>query len=385
MKSINKILLTLLLFAGVTSIFIACDKDDEETGSGGTPSIDYVRITRPESSDSLLIGAGQGRLIAIVGKNLEGAVEVWFNDRQARLTPTYITSNSILVSVPNPIPMTITNKMKIVFANGFVLLYDFEVQISKPVVASMVSEFVNDGDVATIRGDFFYEPLTVKFENGMSGEIVSVTDLEIKFKVPAGAQPGRITVKTNFGETKSSFVFRDPRNHFIDSDPYEGWWNSSYVISNPGPTDPPKISGNYIRFKKVIGSWSWNELAGGPASAMPVHSKNIPDGAILKPEDYYLKFEVNTVKPYNGNLVKINFALNAEDNDAYKWNPPYDTKGQWQTVVIALEEIFATYRVRPTVNAAGYWSRILMGHAPGDLDADICFDNFRVVQKVLPQ
>ena len=53
----------------------------------------------------------------------------------------------------------------------------------------------------------------------------------------------------------------------------------------------------------------------------------------LKPEDYYLKFEVNTVKPYTSNLLKINVALNAEDNDAYKWNPPYDTKGQWQTVV----------------------------------------------------
>jgi hypothetical protein len=380
MKSINKILLLFLLLTG--GIFISCDKDNDDEG---TPSVSYVRITRPQSSDSLLVGAGQGRLIAIVGKNLQDAVEVWFNDRQATLTPTYITSTSILVTVPNPIPTDITNKMKIVFKNGFILYHDFVVQISEPFVASMVSEFVNDGDIATIRGDFFYEPLTVTFTGGGTGQIMSVTDLEIKVKVPAGAQPGRITVKTNFGETKSDFWFRDSRNHFIDSDPYEGWWNSSYVVSNPGPGDPPKISGNYIRFKKQIGSWSWNELAGGPASAMPVHSKNIPDAAILKPEDYYLKFEVNTIKPYNANLVKINLALNAEDNDAYKWNPPYDTKGQWQTVVIPLEEVFASFRVKPTVNPSGYWSRLLMGHAPGDLDADIAFDNFRVVPKVLPQ
>ena len=379
MKSINKILIVLLMLTG--GIFIACDKNDDV----GTPEVSYVRITRPQSSDSLLVGAGQGRLIAIVGKNLQDAVEVWFNDRQATLTPTYITSKSILVTVPNPIPLTITNKMKIVFRNGFILFHDFVVQISEPFIGSMVSEFVNEGDVATIRGDFFYEPLTVTFTGGVTGTIVSVTDQEIKVKIPPGAQPGRITVKTNFGETKSNFWFRDTRNRFIDSDPYEGWWNSSYVVSNPGPTDPPKISGNYIRFKKVIGSWSWNELAGGPASAMPVHSKNIPDAAILKPEDYYLKFEVNTIKPYNANLVKINVGLTSEDNDAYKWNPPYDTKGQWQTVVIPLEEVFASYRVRPTVSPTGYWSRILMGHAPGDLDADIAFDNFRVVPKVLPQ
>jgi hypothetical protein len=169
---------------------------------------------------------------------------------------------------------------------------------------------------------------------------------------------------------------------FIDSDPYEGWWNSSYVITNPGPTDPAKINGNYIRFKKTLGAWQWTEVAGGPASAMPVHSKNIPDAAIIKPSDYNLKFEVNTLKPYNSNLVKINVALNAEDNNAYQWAPPFDTHGQWQTVIIPFEQIVASYAVRPTVNPNGYWSRLLF-HGDGALDADICFDNFRVVPKII--
>jgi hypothetical protein len=60
----------------------------------------------------------------------------------------------------------------------------------------------------------------VSFEGGVNGEIISVKDQEIQVRVPAGAQPGQITVKTNFGETKSDFWFRDSRNHFIDSDPY---------------------------------------------------------------------------------------------------------------------------------------------------------------------
>src|SRR6185436_9574315 len=188
MKSIDKILLVLIMLTGVAGIFIACDKNNDDSG---TPSVNYVRITRPESSDSLLVGAGQGRLIAIVGENLKDAVEVWFNDRQAVLTPTYITDKTILVSVPNPIPTDITNKMKIVFKNGFILYHDFVVQISAPYIASMVSEFVNDGDVAAIRGDFFYEPLTVKFEGGAAGQIVSVTETEIRVKVPTGAQAGR--------------------------------------------------------------------------------------------------------------------------------------------------------------------------------------------------
>src|SRR5689334_1456240 len=110
MKSINKILLILLVSVGASAGFISCKKDHT-----GTPTISYVRITRPESSDSLLVGAGQGQLIAIVGNNLKDAVEVWFNDQAARLTPTYITNTSLLVSVPSQIPTAVSNKLKIVF------------------------------------------------------------------------------------------------------------------------------------------------------------------------------------------------------------------------------------------------------------------------------
>ena len=380
MKTLNKSIVLLAMFLAVAGVFTSCDKDD--LPNGGQPRIRYVRVTNPTSADSLLIGARQGNLIAIVGENLGEAQSMWFNDQPATLNPTYITNTSIIVNVPTPIPNKISNKLKIYFSNGDSLLYDFVVQISKPTVSNMLSEHVNTGDVDTIRGDFFYQPVTVTFAGGVNGELVSVTDKIIQVRVPAGAQPGQITVKTNFGETKSDFWFRDNRNIFISSDPYEGWWNSSYVVTAPGPGDPQKISGNYIRFKKPIGAWSWNEVAGGPASAMPVHSKNVPDAAIMKPEDYYLKFEVNTMKPYNNNMLKINVGLLAEDNNAYLWSPPYDTKGQWQTVVIPFEDVIASYKVRPTVNPNGYWTRLLF-HGAGDLDADISFDNFRVVPKVI--
>src|SRR5690606_39440270 len=52
-----------------------------------------------------------------------------------------------------------------------------------------------------------------------------------------------------------------------------------------------------LRVKQVVADWSWLEVAGGPPDAMGDISKNIPDDAILKPQDYFLKFEVNTLKP----------------------------------------------------------------------------------------
>jgi hypothetical protein len=379
MKLTKNISLILLMLAMTTFMFVSCKKD---SSSGATPVVNYIRITSPASSDSLLAGAGQGQLIAIVGDNLQNAREVWFNNQQARLTPTYISKTSILASVPSNIPDSITNTITIIFKNGYRLEYPFEVQISKPYINSMVCEFVNEGDVATVLGNYFYEPLTVTFTGGATAELVSVEDDQLQFKVPANAQPGPITITTNFGETKSDFWFRDTRNIFIGSDPFEGWNNASLVVTNPGPGDPPKINGNYFRIKGAIGAWSWNELADGDAGSMPSYSKNIPDDAILHPEKYYLKFEINTMKPYNNSMITINAGGQVvQDTKGYKWAPPYDSKGAWQTVVIPYDEVVATYSVAPVVNPNGYWAMVLL-QGPGDLDADMSFDNFRVVPKI---
>ena len=378
MQKIYTSIFVVLVLISTAVIFASCKKEAHDK----QPLISYVRITDPAASDSLLTAATQGQLLAIMGENLEDAAEIWFNDRKATITPTYITPTTILASVPSLVPIDITNKLKIIFRNGYELLYDFKVNISEPVINNMLCEFVNEGDIATINGNYFYAPITVTFTGGVEAVIEELEDKKIKVQVPAGVQPGPVTIKTNFGETKSDFWFRDNRNIFISSDPYEGWWNADLVVSSPGAGNPPLISGNYIRLTKAVGAWSWTELAGGDAGSMPNHSKNIPDEAILKPEDYYLKFEVNTIKPYNGNAVKINVALTAEQNAGYIWPAPYDTKGLWQTVVIPLTEVFNSYNPKPVISANGYWCRVVVGNAAGDWDADICFDNFRVVPKL---
>ncbi|RYZ25953.1 MAG: hypothetical protein EOO10_16875 [Chitinophagaceae bacterium] len=257
----------------------------------------------------------------------------------------------------------------------------------------MLSEFVNEGDVATIYGNYFYAPVTVTFTGGATGTITERKDMELRVQVPAGAQPGPITIKTNFGEVASTFWFRDNRNPLINGDPHQGWWGT-YLVTNPNTAngDPAKISGNYYRFKKKLSPWVWDqpEVAGGPNDAMPAFSKNVPDDAILNPANYNVKFEVNTLKPYNKSRIVFNVGLTAppgstkpeeaQDNDAYIWQPPVDTKGQWQTVTIPYDEMFAKFKVKPVVNPAGYWNRILI-FGGDDFDADIAFDNLRIVPK----
>ena len=377
MKTKFRYIFIALAAFSLATIYSACNDDE----TSGTPRIDYIRITEPDASDSLLVSAGQGQLIAIMGENLGDAVGIEFNNLPATITTPYVTNTSILVRVPSEVPEEVTNQMVVFFKDGTSLAHDFSVSINKPSVTSMDCEYVNDGGLAVIRGNYFYEPLKVTFPGDLDGEIVSIEDETIKVMVPAGTEPGRIIVKSNFGSGQSTFMFRDNRNIVISSDPFTGWWNADFVVSNPGPDDPALINGNYIRVTRQIGAWGWTEVAGGPASAMGDISKNIPDEAILHPELYTCKFEMNTLKPFNGSSIRLNFGLNSENNDAYLFNPPYDTGGEWETITIPYAEMVKAYEDNGSVvevNHDGYWSRVLIFGGTA-LDCDICFDNFRIV------
>ncbi|NTV79407.1 MAG: hypothetical protein HGA25_09835 [Clostridiales bacterium] len=382
MKNIFKFIPLIFIAIAISGIYSSCSKDDSGSNNG-MPIINYVRITRPTASDSLLVAAGQGQLIAIMGDNLQDTREIWFNDQQASLIPTYITSSSILVYVPSHIPLTLTNKLKIIFTAGDSLLYDFKVSINKPTITSMDCEYVLPGNVATIHGNYFYEPISVTFPGGLKGTNVSVnaTNTTLTVTVPDAA-PGTITVTTNFGATESDFWFKDNRNIFVSSDPYSGWWNASFVVNYPGTSVVPAINGNYIRVVQVFSPWGWTEIAGGPAAAMGNISKNIPDEAILRPSLYNLKFEVCTTKPYNG--CRLMFCVGVQDGDHgnYNWNPPVDTKGQWETIVIPYDEVVKAYTVPLIVNPDGYYTRMVF-QGPTGLDCDMSFDNFRVVPKII--
>lgn len=376
MKKLTYNLIPILFIAiAITGLFSSCNKEDNKPNNGNARIL-YVRVTNPSASDSLLTGAYQGNLIAIVGQNLENTKEIWFNDQKASLTSTYITSTSILISIPTTVPKSLNNKMKLVFGPGDTLEYPFQVIINKPAISSMTCEYVADGGTATINGDYFYEPLTVTFPGGGVAELVSVTDQILKVKVPAGSQPGQITIKTNFGLSKSNFWFRDNRNIFVGFDPLGGWSGSEFLVSNPGESDPPLINGNYSRVTKSIASWSWTPICDGQTST------NIPDEAILKPSLYNLKFELCTIKPYSTNGMWFVIGAKDADHGVYKWDPPLDTKGVWQTITIPFEEVTANYTTPMVVIPGGYYTRLVFC-GNGTLDCDMAYDNFRIVPKVI--
>ena len=375
MKNIYTTIITLAIFAGFVVLSHSCKKEEN-----GVPVINYVRVTDPNASDSLIASAFQGQLLAIMGENLQEAKELWFNDKRSNLTPAYVSSKSILASVPNEVPIDVTNTIKVLFNNGYELLYDFKVDISKPSVLSMPLEYVKDGDIAYIRGNYFYAPVTVTFPGGGVGDIVELDDELIAVRVPAGAQPGRITVSTNFGATESDFLFRDDRPMLIHNESCGGWWNGCATIVNG--SDPLAINGAFNRITRAIGSWAWVDWLGGPRPGIDTRN-NLPNDAVLNPDKYVMKFEINTLKPYTSNMIKIMIGQVASpdpdwNTEPYFFRPPFDTKGKWQTVSIPFTEVSAGFKTNWGVNPDGYGVRILFS-GNGALDADIAFDNLRVV------
>jgi hypothetical protein len=342
-------LLFLCVAIASAGIIISCSDDDELT-----PKVRFVRVTEPTASDSLLVAAAQGQMIAIVGENLGDIRELWINDQRAVLTPTLITSTTIITRVPEDLPTVVSNKMTLIFANGFTLEHPFTLAVAEPIVTAMASEFVEDGDIAVVKGQYLYAPLTVEFTGGVTGTVVSAKadGTEVQVIVPSGAQPGPIKVTTNFGTAESSLHFRDQRAFLnYDNLTASGSWR-------PGTTVDGGITGKYLMLKGKLSKNQRTEdyEGGGFVSEFWAKVNGRPEGNLLpgKPEDYVMKFEFRAVEWY-GTYLNICFSTwDHNGNNQEYWSnslnaraywglwdakdAKFTTDGEWITAVIPMTE-----------------------------------------------
>jgi hypothetical protein len=388
MKTYIKYTLFWIALIAVSGIFTtSCQEDDDDNGA--QPVIHYIRTTDPNASDSLLAGGFLGNMIAIVGEGLSGARLVCFNDQCVYPNPTYVTDKTIIVSIPSAAPGEVDNLLKIVFNNDTFISYPFKIDIAGPEVISMKSEYVNTGDVAVIQGDFFFEPMTVLFAGGVEGEIVSVTQSAIEVRVPDGAEPGPITVTTNFGEAISTFWFRDNRFVFGHFDaPTDGWWHGPQYLT-PVPEIPP-VDNLYVHFTgQIVDAGSWLEFYVGPAAGgIAEQTRNIPDDAILNPERYEMKFELLTLAPIaTGANIKIYIGNNMEGQRGSNWYNfalTADTEGEWQTIAIPFGEVIKEIKERSSppisinVDPNGYGLSFWFHDSSAAMPLDFAIDNIRV-------
>lgn len=198
----------------------SCSETDAEKDKDATPVIKYVRSCDPTKSDSMIVAAALGDKLAFVGEGLGAVQQVWFNDQKAKLNPTMVTSNVIIVDVPNVIPGEVTNIAKFITASGSTLEYPFQISVPGPRIDAMDCEYAKPGTTATLSGAYFVDdpnvPMTVTFAGDKNAEIVSYTQESVTFTVPEGAEEGPIMVETIYGSSKTSFNYADTRGMLFD-------------------------------------------------------------------------------------------------------------------------------------------------------------------------
>lgn len=402
----------LLSFIALSTLVVlpSCDDNpDAYVITDGLPEVRYVRVPDALSADSLLKSAFMGSNIAIVGKNLTSVTEIWFNDQQAILNTSLMTDKAIIIGVPSTIPEKVTNKMYLLNKDKDTVAFNFQVDVPAPLVSSMKCEYVDNGDIAIIRGNFFLpvagseNPEVVFTPNVKATEIVSFTLNEIHVKVPAGAQHGPVTVVSRYGANRSKFYFRDNRGFILDWDNLNasGGWRSG-VTSDSDPV--AGITGNYVVFKGAMTadpSATWNEDAF--SFNLWGTSNGRPEGDLfsIAPSDAVIKFEINVPNAWKSGALQMIFTPWATNGTngyladgvtprglwiPWKATGSYTTDG-WETVTIPLKDFKYNHEgVGLELPGAGNWGGLtfFLWHggeqAKGeDCTPTLCIDNIRVV------
>lgn len=271
-KNINGALFAVAL-ATVSAGFTSCeDEPDKYEVAGGTPTIDYVRPVDAASKDSLLTGASLNNTICIVGRNLRSVTKINFNDQAAVLNTSYMTDNTIIVTVPKTIPGKVTDKIYFITNNKDTLDYDFKTVVPAPTINGMSNEWAAPGEEVTIKGDYFLDyddsHLTIKVGDNYTipYEDLKISLNSIRFNMPEDMPKHEpITITTINGTTKAGFRYMDNRGMLFDFD--TPWKEGGEVLGNNGwhnrtiTSDGTSLSGNYMVLgETAMGSdGKWND------------------------------------------------------------------------------------------------------------------------------
>ena len=261
-------ILALTAFAGL--MLTSCkDEPDKYKVAGGTPTINYIRCLSSEivgnndaadthyTNGELVTSASPQSLLCLVGENLRSVYEMYFNDQKAILNSSYITDNTLIVSVPRSIPQEVSDKIYMITQNKDTITYDFSVIIPAPTISTMSNEYAEAGSTAKLYGSYFIDdpnvPLTLTFPNGAVAEDVKINDSysEVSFTVPECEVSGPITVSNIYGTVNTTFYYKDTRGMLFDFDTPNS--ETGVVLGNHGwhardiLSDETSLSGKFVQ------------------------------------------------------------------------------------------------------------------------------------------
>jgi hypothetical protein len=392
-KTFGRVLVTGVAILSLFAMQSCKDEPDKYESTGGTPTIHYIRPADVNAKDSLLVQASPQMVIAMVGDNLRSIKRMFFNDLEAVLNSSYMTDNTLIVSVPKDIPGVVSDKITMITTDQDTVYYDFHVVIPGPSPTSMSNEWAKAGEEVTIYGNYFIDdpnvPLSVIFPgNVVVTDFTSMSYSALTFVMPEVASEGPVSVKSVYGTQEAPFHYKDTRGmlfSFDDPTFHNHGWNG-----HEATTDETALDGNFLMMGNgtaVLAESTWDEKnfsfvywPGDDWGAVETYktSPRLCDVVDFSDwENMSIKFEVNIPKehPWTNCALQILFAgvdqvtnrdagvdvygnTIAAANNAYytratnpnlralyrPWDDTaaktYDTDGKWVTVTLPIATSF---------------------------------------------
>ena len=388
MKRIYKSLLLLSALALTASVFTGCkDEPDKYEISKGKPTVRYIRTLGLDCADSLITGAYMDNNICIVGTNLRSITKMFFNDQEAKLVPSLITDNTMIVTVPGQIPSVVYNKIFMINNSNDTTTYDFQVLVPGPTINNMSNEWAQAGEKATIYGNYFVDdpntPLALTI-NGKKIDIEDFTISTIDFTVPEGLTEGPVEITTVYGKKKSRFNFHDTRGMLFNDWGTGDAGDVSTGLTNHGwhaqviASDEYSLDGSYLLLGDCDledGTWadgnvSFEYWPGSDSGFSGTDARLSDIVSFANFANMALKFEVNipASNPWTNLSMQCIFSGDEQvtlptannvffhdvDYPRGLWTPwsktgSYDTGGKWTTVTLPL----STFKYLETGTPAG--------------------------------
>lgn len=372
-KIIYALLAIALCCASCSDVVNYNDGYDDQLTSYGPPSI--TKISKAGDLESAITEGALTDMIVLQGDNLAGVQSIKINDVEVDLSTVYAVRTQITLPIPRMVPDNVNNLVTVVTEKG-TTTFPLTVTIPDLKVEGFYNEFAQAGDTVQIMGKYLdlYE---LSVENGVfSVGGTSITPLRtsadtIVFIMPTGTPDGSVfSMSSPKVATPITAKFREAGTSILDIESMSG----GYVTDGKASGDPKPLIGKFFRIKGQLSAWSWNSIFWSGFNLPDIDVKN-------NPQNYYVKFEINTKSSASISSGNIIIGGNRQDN---RWNPGADgalnTYGKWRTIRLELTDLFhdntnGTYLVEGNNDFTSTYQ------PDAEVNADFSICNYRIVKK----
>lgn len=238
----------------VLGVFSSCSDDSSDSGSG---TLTITSVAKAEEGDLVPVTQGDPKNYYIIrGSGFTTVEKIYFNDFDTYFNPVLVTDTEIFVLIDEKTPYAdASNKLKVVTKLG-TIVYDFVISPPSPTFGSFNPINAAEGDVITIYGNYFLDPIVKVGTETVP--VISSTLTEIKVKLPAGSDKKYISVTNISGTATSAYAVGTA---IYDDVAYYGFtfpaWNNHTYESAGSEQGLIHIKKKVAAWDNMQGDWSW--------------------------------------------------------------------------------------------------------------------------------